>query len=44
MDKEFQKQVEWIIEKYGKKNAITYMRNDDTEDKMTFGEIGRAHV
>ena len=40
MDKEFQKQVEWIIEKYGKKNAITYMRNDDTEDKMTFGEIG----
>ena len=40
MDKKFQKQVEQIIEKYGKKNAITYMRNDDTEDKMTFGEIG----
>lgn len=40
MHKEFHYQVEQIIEKYKKKTAITYMRNDNSEDKMTFGEIG----
>lgn len=37
---EFQKQVDEIINNYEKKTAITFMRNNDTEDKMTFGEIG----
>lgn len=40
MHSEFQNNVNQVIKKYSTKTAITYMKNNDKEEIISFGEVG----
>lgn len=39
MHEEFCKRVDYVIKKYGNKTAITFMRENNTKDKLAFYQI-----